>query len=162
MAQSSRVARLLGVTLIVSSSAIAGWQETKETKESEKKKDKDSIELVVTGCLKGRALQAEEVRPTIEGDDIPVIQARAFRVNGAREILDEIKKQNNRYVEATGRVKRSSLLAAGPGIDVGRARITVTPGAMGDPSRAPQYTTGGVVHLDVTAVRMVSESCSGR
>ncbi|HEX2342744.1 MAG TPA: hypothetical protein VHI98_19855 [Vicinamibacterales bacterium] len=114
----------------------------------------------VTGCLKERALQAEEVRPTIEGDDIPVIQARAFRVNGAREVLDEIKKQNNRCVEATGRVKRSSLLAPGPGIDVGRARIIVTPGAMGDPSRAPQCTTGGVVHLDITAVRMMSESCS--
>jgi hypothetical protein len=160
MALLSRVARLLGVSLIVSSSAVAAWQETKETKEGEKKKDKDSIELVVTGCLKGRALQAEEVRPTIEGDDIPVIQARAFRVNGAREILDEIKKQNNRYVEATGRVKRSSLLAPGPGIDVGRGRITVMPGTMGDPSRSPQYATGGVVHLDVTAVRMVSESCS--
>jgi hypothetical protein len=158
MALSFRIARVLAAGLILSSSAAA--QETQESKEGEKKKDKDSIELVVSGCLKGRALQAEEVRPTIEGDDIPVIQARAFRVNGPREILDEIKKQNNRYVEATGRVKRSSLVAPGPGIDVGRARITVTPGAMGDPSRSPQYQNAGVVHLEVTAVRMVSESCS--
>jgi hypothetical protein len=158
MALSFPIAHVLAAGLILSSSAAA--QETQESKEGEKKKDKDSIELVVSGCLKGRALQAEEVRPTIEGDDIPVIQARAFRVNGPREILDEIKKQNNRYVEATGRVKRSSLVAPGPGIDVGRARITVTPGAMGDPSRSPQYQNAGVVHLEVTAVRMVSETCS--
>jgi hypothetical protein len=153
-------ARLMAGCLLLSSSAAVALQETKE---DEKKKDKDSVELVVTGCLKGRALQAEEVRPTKEGDDIPVIQARAFRVDGAREILDEIKKQNNRYVAATGRVKRSALLAPGPGIDVGRGRITVVPGTMGDPSRtSTPYPNAGVLHLDVTAVRVIAESCSSK
>lgn len=151
------VASLLVACLISSGGAASARQE--QTEEDEKKKDKESIELVVTGCLKGRALQAEEVRPAKE-DDLTVIQARTFRVNGAREVMDEITKQNNRYVEAKGRVKRSALLAPGPGIDVGGARITVTPG-MGNPSRAPQYNpNAGVLHIDVTAVRMVSESCS--
>ena len=153
------VAPLLVACLISSGAAVVARQQTEE---DEKKKDKDSIELVVTGCLKGRALQAEEVRPAKE-DDLTVIQARTFRVNGAREIMDEIKKQNNRYVEAKGRVKRSSLAAIGPGIDVGGARITVTPGTMGNPSRAPQSNpNAGVLHIDVTAVRMVSESCSNK
>jgi hypothetical protein len=158
MAPARIAARLLAVSLFLSTSAVAAQQDTKE--EEDKKKDKDSVEILVTGCLKGRALQAEEVRPAREGEDVPVIQARTFRTNGAREILDELKKQDKRYVEVTGRVKRSSLLAPGPGIDVGRGRITVMPGAMGDPSRAPQYATSGALHIDVSAVRMVSETCS--
>lgn len=152
------VAPLLLACLIASGPAAAARQQT--TEEDEKKKDKESIELVVTGCLKGRALQAEEAKPTKE-DDLTVIQARTFRVNGTREVMDEIKKQNNRYVEAKGRVKRSSLAAIGPGIDVGGARITVTPGTMGNPSRAPQYNpNAGVLHIDVTALRVVAENCS--
>jgi hypothetical protein len=154
------LAPLLVAGLTIPGAALARQEQTDE---AEKKIDKESIELVVTGCLKGRALQAEEVRPTKEADQTAVIQARTFRVNGAREVMDELKKQNNRYVEATGRVKRSSLLAPGPGIDVGRARITVTPGAMGNPSRAPQYDpNAGVLHIDVTAVRVVAESCSNK
>jgi hypothetical protein len=151
---------LLAACLLLSGS-VAARQENKD--EADKKKDKDSVELVVIGCLKGRALQAEEVRPADDEEQLPVIQARAFRVNGKREVLDEIKKQNNRYVEATGRVKRSALAAPGPGISVGGARITVTPGAMGNPSRAPQYDqNAGVLHIDVTAVRVLSENCSLR
>ncbi len=154
------IAPLLVAALTIPGAAIVARQE--QTEEDEKKKDKESIELVVTGCLKGRALQAEDVRPARE-DDLTVIQARTFRVNGAREVMDELKKQNNRYVEAKGRVKRSSLAAIGPGIDVGGARITVTPGTMGNPSRAPQHNpNAGVLHIDVTAVRVVSESCSSR
>ena len=154
------LAPLLVAGLTIPGAAVVARQE--QTEEDEKKKDKESIELVVTGCLKGRALQAEEVRPARE-DDLTVIQARTFRVNGAREVMDELKKQNNRYVEAKGRVKRSSLAAIGPGIDVGGARVTVTPGTMGNPSRAPQHNpNAGVLHIDVTAVRMVSESCSSK
>jgi hypothetical protein len=152
-----KAAPLLLSCLVLCGPTAAGQERTPE---DETKKDKDSVELVVKGCLKGRSLEAEEVRPAKEGADIPVIQARAFRVDGARAVLDEIKKQNNRYVEATGRVKRSALLAPGPGIDVGRARITIVPGSMGDPSRAPQYAANaGVLHLDVTAVRVVAERC---
>ncbi len=154
------LAPLLVAGLTIPGAAVVARQE--QTEEDEKKKDKESIELIVTGCLKGRALQAEEVRPARE-DDLTVIQARTFRVNGAREVMDELKKQNNRYVEAKGRVKRSSLAAIGPGIDVGGARITVTPGTMGNPSRAPQHNpNAGVLHIDVTAVRAVSESCSSK
>lgn len=154
------IAPLLVAALTIPGAAIVARQE--QTEEDEKKKDKESIELVVTGCLKGRALQAEDVRPARE-DDLTVIQARTFRVNGAREVMDELKKQNNRYVEAKGRVKRSSLAAIGPGIEVGGARITVTPGTMGNPSRAPQHNpNAGVLHIDVTAVRVVSESCSSK
>jgi hypothetical protein len=155
------VAPLLAAYLLTSGLAAAR-QENKDEEEN-KKKDKDSVELVVTGCLKGRALQAEEVRPAKEDEQAPVVQARTFRVNGTRDVLDEIKKQNNRYVEATGRVKRSTLVAAGPGISVGRARITVTPGSMGNPSRAPQYDqNAGVLHIDVTAVRVLADNCSLR
>jgi len=124
--------------------------------------NKESVELVVTGCLKGRALQAEDVRPAKEEERAPVVQARAFRVNGARAILDEVKRQNKRYVEVTGLVKRTALTTMGPGITVGRTRITVLPGA-GDPSRAPQASpNAGVVPIEVTALRVVAESCAGR
>jgi hypothetical protein len=157
---SSQTVAPLVVALLMSSGLAAGIrQEGKD--EGDKKKDKESVELVVTGCLKGRALQAEEVKPATESEETPVIQARTFRVNGTKAVLDEVKKQNNRYVEATGRVKRSALMAGGPGISVGGARITVTPGSMGDPSRAPQYdANAGVLHIDVTAVRVLAENCS--
>jgi hypothetical protein len=115
-----KAAPLLLSCLVLCGPTAAGQERTPE---DETKKDKDSVELVVKGCLKGRSLEAEEVRPAKEGADIPVIQARAFRVDGARAVLDEIKK-------------------------------------MGDPSRAPQYAANaGVLHLDVTAVRVVAERC---
>jgi hypothetical protein len=154
-----RIAALLVALLLTSLVLSAVPQEGKD--ENDKKKDKESVELVVIGCLKGRALQAEEVKPATEGEETPFIQARTFRVNGTKAVMDEVKKQNNRYVEATGRVKRSSLMAGGPGIAVGGARITVTPGTMGNPSGAPQYgANAGVLHIDVTAVRVLAESCS--
>jgi hypothetical protein len=140
----------------------SGWHAQAQDAEKNKDKEKDSIELVVRGCLKGRGLQAEDVSLAKDEEQIPAIQARAFRVNGTREILDEIKRQNKRYIEVTGLVKRSALMAPGTGITVGRTRITVMPGA-GDPSRMRQPTpNAGVVHIDATAVRVVAESCERR
>lgn len=151
------------VSAALVASVSAGVSASARTQDTEKSnKEKESVELVVSGCLKGRALQAEDVRPAKEEERLPVVQARAFRVNGARAILDEVKRQHKRYVEVTGLVKRAALTAGGPGITVGRTRITVLPGA-GDPSRAPQASpNAGVVPIEVTALRVVAESCAGR
>jgi len=133
-----------------------------QNQEREKKRDKDWVELLVTGCLKGRALQADDVHPVNDDEEAPVVRARTFRVNGTREIRDEVKRQDKRYVELTGRVKRSALTTIGPGISVGGARITVMPGS-GDPSRTPQASpNAGVLHIEVTALRVVAERCSDR
>jgi hypothetical protein len=148
---------LLAASLFMSQSATDARKQEKE-----KKRDKDSIELLVTGCLKGRTLQADDVRPANDDEEAPMVRARTFRVNGTREIRDEVKRQDKRYVEVTGLVKRSALTAVGPGITVGGARITVMPGS-GDPSRTPHASpNAGILHIDVTALRVVGERCSGK
>lgn len=118
--------------------------------------DKNSIELVVTGCLKGRELTADDISGSPElANEVGTI----FRLSAKGQVSDEIKRQNGHRVEVTGLVKKTSL--AEPGLRLGGGRVVIGGSPMSNdptknPARNPQRR---IVPMDATAVEMLAETC---
>ena len=116
----------------------------------------DSVELTVIGCLKGRVLSTVLQRePDVQRG--PNVGERTFRLNGKKDVMDEVKKRNRQLVEVVGLVKRSSL--DDKGIKSGRVAISG-----GSPVSAPGHIPTGVDNvavMDVTSVRLRETSCRG-
>jgi len=129
----------------------------------EKPRPKDSTELSVAGCLKGRMFTVtgnpNESGALVSG---PNVIGRSFRLAGPKEVIAEVKKHNGHLVEVTGLVKTSDLSSSGPGVQVGNSRIVIGAAPMSSdptrssPQRDPLYQQ---VVMDATSVRFLSESC---
>jgi len=114
----------------------------------------DSVELTVTGCLKGRILKTI---PPAEADVQrgPNVGERVFRLNGKREVMDEVKHRNNQLVDVVGLVKRSALddkgIKAGPVSITGGSPVAGRPGIPMGADNVPV--------MDVSSVRARATSC---
>jgi len=119
---------------------------------------KDSIELVVTGCLKGRVLAVSDVRQE-DTQSGPIVRARSFRLAGKKDVMNDVKREDGHLVDVTGLVRKTALLE--PGVKVGKGIVIgggpPVAGAGGRP--AP---TESVPVLDVQSVRARSTSCGTR
>ena len=91
----------------------------------------DSVQLVVSGCLKGRVLAVSDTRET-DTQSGPIVRGKSFRLAGKGDIMKEVKKEDGHFVEVTGIVKRSALDSKG--IKIGK-RVEV---GGGSPSPAPR------------------------
>jgi hypothetical protein len=114
---------------------------------------KDSIELTVTGCLQGRVLTTTGRRTEVERG--PYVGERTFRLQGKKDVMDEVKRRNHQLVEVVGLVKRSAL--DDKGVKVGGVSIS---------GGAPVAGSGGLPHgaesvpvMDITSIRLRSTSC---
>jgi hypothetical protein len=118
---------------------------------------KDSIELTVIGCLQGRILSTLDRRGT-DVESSPYVGERTFRLNGKKDVMNEVKRRQHQLVEVVGLVKRSAL--DDKGLKSGRVSISggsPVAGMGGLPTGGDQVPV-----MDVTAVRMRSTSCSGQ
>jgi hypothetical protein len=127
-----------------------------EPQQERPKVPKDSIMLVVTGCLKGRVLAVSDVRQE-DTQSGPIVKAKSFRVAGKKDLMKEVKEHDGHLVDVTGIVKKSSLIE--PGIKVGKS---VTIG--GGPPVAGSGGTAPIPHeyipvLDAESVRMRASTC---
>ncbi len=68
----------------------------------------DSIQLVVSGCLKGRVLSVSDARQP-DTQTGPIIRSKSFRLAGKGDVMKDVKKEDGHFVEVTGIVKRSAL-----------------------------------------------------
>ncbi len=121
---------------------------------------KDSIEVVVTGCLKGRMLAVSDVRET-DVQRGPVIKARSFRLAGKKDVMDVVKQEDRHVVDVTGLIKRSALNE--PGMKVGKG-VTIGGGAPvagsgGSGMGRPPAPTENIPVMDVTSIRGRGTSC---
>jgi hypothetical protein len=118
--------------------------------------DKNSIEVVVRGCLKGKELTADE----ISGSDALANEVgMLFRLSAKGQVNDQIKQQNGHRVEVTGLVKKTAL--AEPGLKLGGGRVVIGGSPMSsdptkNPARNPQRR---IVPMDATMVEMLAETC---
>lgn len=139
----------LAVLLLALTTAPVGPQEKPKVPE-------DSVELTVVGCLNGRVLSTVLQRePDVQRG--PNVGERTFRLNGKKDVMDEVKKRNRQLVEVVGLVKRSSL--DDKGIKSGRVAISG-----GSPVSGPGHIPTGVDNvavMDVTSVRLRETSCRG-
>ena len=79
---------MITLALLLVSLTMAAPQET--PKQEKPKVPKDSIELVVSGCLKGRVLAVSDVRQT-DTQSGPIVKSRSFRVAGKKDVMNEVK-----------------------------------------------------------------------
>jgi hypothetical protein len=118
---------------------------------------KDSIELVVTGCLKGRLLIVSDLRET-DTQSGPIIRAKTFRLAGKGEVMKIVKKEDRHLVDVIGLVKKSALIEpgmkVGKGIVIGGGQPTAGSGMRPSPNPS-EY----VPVLDVESVRLRAMSC---
>jgi hypothetical protein len=125
-----------------------------ETTQEKPRVPKDSIELTVVGCLKGRALSTIENRQ-VDVESGPYVGARTFRLAGKRAVMDEVKRQDGHLVEVVGIVKRSDL--DDKGVKIGR--VTVAPASPASGGRGMPSPAQDVAVMDVESVRLRSLSC---
>jgi hypothetical protein len=134
--------------------ALAGPQEDRQDKP---KVPKDSIELTVIGCLKGRILKTIDERQA-DVESGPYVGERTFRLAGKKDVMEEVKRHDGHLVEVMGIVKRSALDEKG--IKVGRVEIGGGSPVAGRGGSIPSGTDNVPV-MDASAVRLRSTACRG-
>jgi hypothetical protein len=134
-----------------------GMTAAQETPQERPKVPKDSIQLVVTGCLKGRVLAVSDVRQE-DTQSGPIVRARSFRLAGKKEVMKDVKDQDGHLVDVTGLVRKSALIE--PGVKVGK-RIVIGGGqpVAGGSGTRPAPPVEYVPVLDVESVRQRASSC---
>jgi len=140
----------LALCLLLAAAPLAAQQEEKP------KVPKDSIMATITGCLKGRALKADDVRQADTTTGVNVAQ-RTFRISGKKDVIALVKEYDEHVVEITGLIKKSSLIE--PGVKFKGGRVVVGGGG-------PTASTGGapspaenVPVIDALTVRQTGGSC---
>src|SRR4051812_3188459 len=145
---------MITLALLLVSLTIAGPQET--PKQEKPKVPKDSIELVVTGCLKGRVLAVSDVRQE-DTQSGPIVKSKSFRVAGKKDIMKDVKENDGHLVDVTGIVKKSSLVE--PGVRVGK-NVTIGGGPpVAGSGGATPIPNEYIPVLDAESVRMRASSC---
>ena len=117
---------------------------------------KDSVELTVIGCLQGRVLSTRDEREA-NVERGPRVGARVFRLNGNRDVMNEVKRRNHQLVEVVGLVKRSALDDKG----VKSGRVSISGGSPVAGGRGIPTGIETVPVMDVSAVRVRATSCQG-
>jgi hypothetical protein len=139
--------KILAVVLAVAASAVQEPQDRPKV-------PADSVELTVIGCLEGRVLSTIE-RREVDVQRGPNVGARVFRVNGRREVMNEVKKRNRQLVEVVGLVKRSALDDTG----VKAGRIAISGGSPVAGSNRLPTGAENVAVMDVTSVTLRAQTC---
>lgn len=118
----------------------------------------DSVELIITGCLKGRILAVSDVRQT-DVQSGPLVRAKSFRLAGKKDVMSAVKREDRHLVEVTGLVRKVALIE--PGVRVGRNVILGGgPPVASSGSGSRPSPSEFVPVMDVSAVRLRSTSCA--
>jgi hypothetical protein len=134
-------------------SAVEGQQE----QEKPKPVPKDSLRVVITGCVKGRVIRAADVRQTDTTSGIDV-RSKTFRLEGKREVMSGVKDVDGERAQITGLIKKSALISPGVSVMGGRVRIGGgTNGTAGSPG--PPDPAADVLVLDVENVQALGGTC---
>jgi hypothetical protein len=135
---------------------MLGASAYQESGQERPKVPEDSVELVVSGCLKGRVLSVSDTRQT-DTQSGPIVRAKSFRLSGKGDVMKEVKKEDGHFVEVTGIVKRSALDSKG--IKIGK-RVAVGGGSPVAGTKSIPDPVADVAVMDITALRHRSTSCA--
>lgn len=126
-----------------------------EGQERPKPVPKDSLRVVITGCVKGRVIRAADVRQvdTASGYDV---RSKTFRLEGKKDVMKGIKEVDGERAEVTGLIRKAALIE--PGIKLMGGRVRIGAGSTGGTSSRPDPAQDVVV-LDVEAVQGLGGSC---
>ena len=119
----------------------------------------DSARIAIPGCAKGRVFIVAE-GPEHEPRQIEIAPGRRFRLSGAKDLLDDIKKREGQMIEVTGLVRKADLQGpSGLAVAGGRVRIgaAMPQSPTGNPASTPQGYEQAV--LDVEGWRLMGANC---
>jgi hypothetical protein len=143
----------LALAALLATAPLAAQQEQEKPKVP-----KDSLLVVVTGCIKGRIIRAADVRQTDTTSGYN-IRNSTFRLEGKKDVKKQIEGLNEQRAEVTGLIKKSSLIE--PGVKFKGGRVVVggtspgaTPGTIPSPAE-------NVVVLDAISAVALGGSCGG-
>lgn len=114
---------------------------------------KDSMAVEARGCLKGRVFTATspiEHEGALRGPDI---SGKHFRINGKKDLINQVKQHDGHLVEITGVVRKADLSNEGVGFKVGGARVVI--GAQGSNPAAPRNTPTAPMMPTMDALTLV-------
>jgi len=137
--------------LATRSSGAAGQQEEKP-----KPVPKDSLRVVILGCVKGRVLRAADVRQTDTSSGLEV-RSKTFRLEGKKDVMKGVKEVDGQRAEVTGLVRKAALIE--PGIKIMGGRVRIGAGSTGGTASSLPDPAQDVVVLDVETVQAVGGTC---
>jgi len=117
---------------------------------------KDSVRVFVPGCSKGRIFTA--AAPTEDHGGAPVPEGTHLRMNGKKEMMEEIKGREGSRIEITGIVKKGQFAQGGVQVAPGVRVMAGSPGASGM-SPGPGINQ---IMIDVEGWRRVEGPCPSR
>jgi hypothetical protein len=138
---------------------IAPPPQDQQQEEKLPKVPKDSLLATIEGCLKGRVIRAYDVRQpdTTTGVDI---RSKTFRVEGKKDLIADVKKNDGMHVEITGIIKKSALIEPGVKFKGGRVVVGGGTGVAGSSGMggAPDPSENVVV-VDAVTFRSFGDAC---
>jgi hypothetical protein len=140
----------VALALLLAAAPLAAQQEERP------KVPKDSLMVVITGCIKGRVIRAADVRQTDTTSGYNV-RATTFRLSGKKDVMQAVKEQNGQRAEVTGLIKKSALIE--PGIKFKGGRVVVGGGSTGATTGSMPSPAENVLVLDAIAVTGLGGSC---
>lgn len=123
------------------------------------KGDANSLQVVVRGCPKGRAIVALAMEG--EATTPETLLGRPIRMNGKKDLMKQVEAEKGHLIEVTGLIRISDLRPTGPTARIGGMRVTAGAASpMGtDPTRQAAFD---VIMMDVTSFRPLSDACPTR
>lgn len=149
-------ARITLAAVVAAMAALPLAAQDSAQQEEHRKVPKDSVEVTVTGCLKGRVLSASDVRQT-DTQSGPIVRQRAFRLSGPKDLMKQVKDNDGQRVEITGLIRKSALIE--PGVKFKGGRVVIGGGTMGTASSGIPDPAENTVVMDMSAVQVVGGSC---
>ena len=125
--------------------------------EERPKVPKDSVMVMITGCIKGRVLRAADVRQTDTTSGV-TIRSTTFRLAGKKDVMSVVKEQDGQRAEVTGLIKKSALIE--PGMKFKGGRVVIGGGTSAGTTSSLPSPAENVLVLDALAVQGLGTSCA--
>ena len=137
--------------------AVAPLLPSPQSQEERPKVPKDSLLVVITGCIKGRVIRAADVRQ-VDTTAGPSIRSTTFRLAGKKDVMNVVKEQDGRRSEITGLIKKSALMESGMKFKGGR--VVIGGGTSAGATSSMPRPGENVLVLDALSVQNLGTSCA--
>ena len=141
---------------MVALALVLGTAALQEAAQERPKVPEDSVQLVVSGCLKGRVLAVSSTRET-DAQSGPIVKGRSFRLAGKGDLMKEVKKEDGHFVEVVGIVKRSAL--DDKGVHVGK-RVAIGGGSPVASNKSIPDPAADVSVMDISSLTKRASTCA--
>src|SRR5215207_1857344 len=125
--------------------------------EERPKVPKDSLMVVITGCIKGRVIRAADVRQTDTTSGVN-IRSTTFRLAGKKDVMSIVKEQDGQRAEVTGLIKKSALMESGMKFKGGR--VVIGGGTSAGATSSMPSPAENVLVLDALTVQGLGSQCA--